>query len=197
MADWNDREEEYLKKLHFQTNQMYQFFNKKHLGYIQTSKKFNIPIMVLSAFNSLIALTLPSFIEQEYVSILNSIISAGTGILGSILLYLKLSEKMNLSLTLSIKLNMLSLKISKELSLARERRNQSGIAFLNDCFNEYIAIIDKSLPIDRKLKNFLTIDDLINVNDTPSSSNPSSPKKIDHALSLSSLLTPENEGDYC
>ena len=74
---------------------------------------------------------------------------------------------------------------------------------MNDCFSEYIGIIDKSLPIDRKLKNFLTIEDLMSVNmnqsesSSTSSPSPSSPKKLDHTFSLSSLINPESDGDYC
>jgi hypothetical protein len=168
MTDWDDKEEEYLTRLHHQAHLMHTYFNKKHLAYIEHATRFNIPIMVLSAINSLIALTLPSFMEQEIVSILNSVISAGTGILGSILLYMKLNEKSNQSLLLAIKFNILALKISKELSIERDKRSQSGSIFLNEAFSDFQAIIEKSLPIDRRLPNYLTLESLPSINTPPS-----------------------------
>ena len=168
MTDWDNKEEEYLTRLHHQAHLMHTYFNKKHLAYIEQATRFNIPVMILSAVNSLIALTLPSFIDQEIVSILNSIISAGTGILGSVLLYLKLTEKSTQSLSLAIKFNILSLKISKELSIERDKRSQSGQAFLNETFADFQSIIEKALPIDRKLPNYLTLESLPSINTSPS-----------------------------
>jgi hypothetical protein len=48
---------------------------------------------MLSALNSLCAIALNDFIPQRFVSILNAVISAGTGVLGSIQLYMKINEK--------------------------------------------------------------------------------------------------------
>lgn len=161
MPEWTHREEVYLKKLHLQCLNMYSYYNKLHLSQMDVSKRFNIPIMVLSAINSLLALTLAAFIDQAFVSIINAIISAGVGILSSILLFLKVNEKITLSQSLSMKMNILALKISKELGLDKDHRTLDGTLFLNECFQEYLVIIDKSFPLDRKVKNYLTIDDLV------------------------------------
>lgn len=176
--EWNEKEIIYLRKLHYQTRLMHSYFNKKHLEYSKTHKKYHIPIMVLSSVNSLFCITLPQFMEQEYVSILNSVISAGVGILGSILLYLKIDQKMNTSYNISLSLNNLALRIGKELSIDVEMRSQSGVSFLNESFNEYIGIMEKALPIDRKLNNFLILEDLEKINEKPTQKIPSSPSSV-------------------
>jgi hypothetical protein len=165
MSLWNDKEEQYLKKLNLQCINMHYYYNKQYIHLIEVSKKFNIPIMILSALNSLLALMLSGFIPQVYVSIINSVLSAGVGILSSILLFLKINEKLNIAYSLSLKMNILALKISKELNIERKSRAIDGTVFLNDCFNEYLTIIDKSYPLDRRVRNFLKIEDLDNMDE--------------------------------
>lgn len=178
--EWNDKEEDYLKKLHFETFQLYKYFNKKNIQYISTHKKYNIPILCLSAINSLVAVILPQFVEQEFVSIVNALLSAGTGILSSVLLYFKINERISLTHQISVSLRHLSLKIAKELSIKKELRSQSGIDFLNECFNQYLSIMEIALPIDKNLRPYLCLDDLENIN-------------IDDLSSIGSLSTPKNK----
>jgi hypothetical protein len=193
---WNDKEEIYLKKLHYQSRIMHMYFNKKYLEYSNVHKKYHIPIMILSSMNSLFCITLPQFMDQAFVSILNSVISAGVGILGSILLYMKIDQKIQTCHSVSLAMNNLTLKISKELSIDRDKRSQCGIVFLNESFNEYIGIIEKSLPLDKKIKNFIALEDLENIN-TPSefSSPPSSPAKMKHSpFSLTTFQDNSSDG---
>ena len=50
-SEWNSQQEDYLKKLHFQSIENYKFWNIKNLKYQRISKYFNIPILVISARN--------------------------------------------------------------------------------------------------------------------------------------------------
>ena len=84
---WTDQEELYLKKLHHQCNVYHLYYNKKSLRYTSLNQKFNIPILIISAINSLVAIALPEFLNQKYVSITNGVLSLATGILGSIQLF--------------------------------------------------------------------------------------------------------------
>lgn len=186
MSIWDEREEQYLRKLNLQCLNMYHYYNKQYLKLNEISKKFNIPIMILSAINSLLALTLASFINQQYTSIINAILSATVGILSSILLFLKINEKINISFLLSSKMNILALKISKELNISRSTRTIDGAIFLNECYNEYIQIIDKSYPLNQKIKNYLKIEDFIN-----------DLESITSSLSLQSVqLTPKKQKSF-
>jgi hypothetical protein len=69
--------------------------------FIRFCDAFNIPILIISALNALCAIALNDFLAQRYVSILNAVLSAGTGVLGSIQLYMKINEKMTNSVRAS------------------------------------------------------------------------------------------------
>lgn len=156
---WDDKEEEFLARLEKQADVLHKHYSKEYTYYQSLSKKFNVPILVISAINALTAIALNDFLEQRYVSILNAILSAGTGVVGSVQLYLKLNEKMAnalKSLTMSHKL---ALKISKELSLERATRIQDGQIFLNECFSEFTIIVEQGNPIERKMLNHLRLNE--------------------------------------
>jgi hypothetical protein len=154
---WHTEEEVFLENLQRQCETLYKHTIKEHHYYDRLSGKFNVPILVISSINSLTAVALNSFIAQEYVSVLNAVLSAGTGVLGSIQLYLKLNEKMTKATRASIGFKRISLKISRELALAREVRTTEGPAFVQDCFSEYNQVLESSNPIEKKLEEFLAI----------------------------------------
>ena len=169
---WHDREEEFLAKIEQQCNDYAAHHAKDHMYYNRLSSKFNIPILIISAVNALTAISLNSFLNQEYVSILNAVLSAGTGVLGSVQLYMKLNEKMTNALRASILMKRLALKISKELSVDRAQRSTEGQAFLQECFAEFNTALEQGNPIEKKLRNHLSL--------TP-------PEKMEKKMSLMSL----------
>jgi hypothetical protein len=152
---WTDEEEEFLENLEKQCNTNYDNSIKEYKYYNKLSSKFNIPILIISALNALSAIALNEFVDQKYVSIINAILSAGTGVLGSIQLYMKINEKMTNALRSSIHLKKLALKISKELTIDRKDRMTSGQGFLSDCFAEFNTVIEQSNPVENKLANHL------------------------------------------
>ena len=111
----------------------------------------------MSSINALTAISLNDFLGQRYVSILNAVLSAGTGILGSIQLYMKINEKMSNALRSGILMKRLALKISKELSIDRAQRSTEGQAFLQECFSEFNAALEQANPVEKKLQNFLAL----------------------------------------
>jgi hypothetical protein len=154
---WHVEEEEFLTKLERQCNELYDHYSKEHRYYHQLSAKFNIPILVLSSVNALTAICLNDFLGQKYVSILNAVLSAGTGIIGSIQLFMKLNEKMTNALRGSLSFRRIALKISKELTLARDDRTTEGQSFLSECFSEYNKTIEQSNPLEKRLPNHLQL----------------------------------------
>lgn len=157
---WHPDEQEFLAKLEQQCNTYYDHHSKDHLFYSKLASKFNIPILIVSAINALTAVGLNSFIRQEFVSVLNAVLSAGTGVLGSIQLYMKINEKMTNALRASILMKRLALKISKELSIAPENRVTDGQAFLVDCFSEFNTALEQGNPIEKELPNHLAFTEL-------------------------------------
>lgn len=180
---WHDKEEAYLRKLEEQCNHMHRHYSKEFTYYNGLSSKFNIPILVVSAINALTAIALGQFVEQNMVSILNAILSAGTGVLGSIQLYMKLNEKMTKALNASIHMKRIALKISKELSIDRAQRVTEGVAYLNECFVEFNTAIESGNPLEKNLENFLAL--------TP----PKMPKPSSLASIAAVLMTPKAASD--
>jgi hypothetical protein len=158
MSKWDAREEDYLKKLERQCNAYYRYFSKDFMYYKWASTRFNVPILVLSSINALCAISLNDFLDQKYVSILNAILSAGTGLIGSIQLYLKINDKMANSARSSILMKRIALVISKELSIMPESRVSEGKIFLQECFADFNAALEQSNPVCRKFKNYLALD---------------------------------------
>lgn len=156
-ARWHQDEDDFLIKLEQQCNTYYEHHNKDHMFYQKLSTKFNIPILVVSAINALTAVGLNAFVRQEFVSVLNAVLSAGTGVLGSIQLYLKINEKMTNSVRASMLMKRLALKISKELSIDRAQRATEGQTFLQECFGEFNAALEQANPIEKKIQNFLAL----------------------------------------
>jgi hypothetical protein len=153
---WTTEEETFLSKLEKQCNDLYTHSITEYRYYQGMSSKFNIPILIISAINALCAISLSDFLAQKYVSILNAVLSAGAGVLGSIQLYMKLNEKMTNALRASVHLKKLALRISKELTIARKDRQTQGQQFLADVFAEFNTVIEQSNPIESEgMKNHL------------------------------------------
>ena len=154
---WHDKEEEFLNKIERQCNAYASYFNKDYQYYHNLSSRFNIPILIISSLNALCAISLNDFLQQRYVSILNAVLSAGTGALGSIQLYMKINEKMTNATRSQMLMKRLALKISKELSIDRSTRVTDGQVFLQECFGEFNAALEQSNPIEKKVQNYLAL----------------------------------------
>jgi hypothetical protein len=145
---WTSEEEHFLAQLEKQCNDLHKHSITEYKYYQGMSSKFNIPILVISALNALCAIALNDFVPQRFVSILNAVLSAGAGVLGSIQLYMKLNEKMTNALRASIHLKKLALRISKELTIARKDRQTQGQQFLGDVFSEFNTVIEQGNPVE-------------------------------------------------
>ena len=154
---WHNKEEEFLNKIERQCNAYANYFAKDYQYYHSLSARFNIPILVISSLNALCAISLNEFLEQKFVSILNAILSAGTGVLGSVQLYMKINEKMTNATRTQMLMKRLALKIAKELSVDRDTRTSDGQVFLQECFGEFNAALEQSNPIEKKIQNFLAL----------------------------------------
>ena len=154
---WTDREEDFLENLEKQADLLYKHYSKEYKYYQSLAKRFNVPILIISAANALTAIALNNFMPQQFVSILNAVLSAGTGVLGSIQLYLKLNEKMSNALRSVTVFHKLALKISKELAMDRDMRSSDGQLFVNECFAEFTTYVEQGNPIEKKMKNHLRL----------------------------------------
>ena len=181
---WHDKEEEFLAKIEKQSLELHEHNLKEFHYYNRLSSKFNIPILIVSSVNALTAICLNSFLSQEYVSIMNAVLSAGTGVIGSIQLFMKINEKMTNATRSSLIFKRLALKISKELTIDREQRVTEGQPFLAECFSEFNTALEQGNPIEKRLKNYLALNipGIVSPPSTPSS--PAMRRVADQLLAL-------------
>jgi hypothetical protein len=96
---------------------------------------------------------------------------------------MKINEKMTNATRSSIIFKRLALKISKELSIAREQRVTEGIPFLSECFSEFNTALEQGNPIERKLQNHLELK-IPGMSSPPTPSSPVMRRVADQLLSL-------------
>jgi hypothetical protein len=105
---------------------------------------FRVPLIILSALNSVFSVGLSVYIEQETVSTVNCLISLICACISSVELFLQIQKKLELELTSYHGYYLLGTKISATLKLAREHREIEGISFLNTTISEYNNLFEQS-----------------------------------------------------
>ena len=130
-----------LSKLHKQ----------EYLYYKSYLKWFKLPIIAISAINSVISLGLQPYLEQSYISALNSGLSLICGIITSTEIYLGITNRCENELDMSKSFYLLSVDIFKMLSLDRQNRNNDGSQFLETTLNRYCQLIEKSNITAKKI----------------------------------------------
>lgn len=106
---------------------------------------FKLPLILLSALNSVFSIGLSAFIEQETVSVLNCLISLLITVIGSVELYLAIQKKLEMRLQSFHHFESLCNKIAATLRLDASNRTGTGPAFLQEILNEYKAGLDTVL----------------------------------------------------
>lgn len=106
---------------------------------------FKLPLIVLSALNSVFSIGLNAFIEQQTVSVLNCLISLLITVIGSVELFLGISKKLEMRLASYHHFENLCTKIASTLRLDAKNRAGTGPSFLQEVLNEYKAGLDAVL----------------------------------------------------
>ena len=112
-------------------------------------KYIKIPIIVISGINSVIAVGLADYVNQNFISATNSVLALVCGVLGSIELFLKVSDNMVISLTAARELYVLHIEIRKTLRLRAEDRGVDAKTYLDNVYTRYVDIIQNSKLVIR------------------------------------------------
>ena len=110
---------------------------KQFYYYKGFEKYFQIPLICLSAINSVVSVGLQAYTSQKNVSAINCLLSLLCGIISSIELYLRISETMENEMKMSREFYQLSICIYKFLNLPRDARSEDGKEFLNKVYSQY------------------------------------------------------------
>lgn len=111
---------------------------------------FRVPLIILSALNSVFSVGLSVYIAQPTVSTVNCLMSLICACISSVELFLQIQKKLELELTSYHGYYLLGTKISATLKLARQHREIEGISFLNTTISEYTNLFEQSCvnPLD-------------------------------------------------
>ena len=176
-----------LEKIRQNSSTLANYHRKRFLLLKARLKYYRIPIIVLSACNSVFSVCLTDFLDQTYISLLNMFLSLVVGIIGSVEMFLQINRELESSLVNQKEFYILSCDVYKYLELNRGNRITDERTFLNDTYTRYIKLIETSYTlkkkIDDKLQDELTLRIRNLAETSPSStslpSNPSSDIFID------------------
>ena len=110
MNNWNQSVDSLLDNIRLNTRMLAsKHIKKKHLYYLNCSKYFKIPVIILSVFSSSFSVGSEKFMHQETISAVTCTISMLVTILTSTKLYIKITENSSQEQELAIQYKSLAL----------------------------------------------------------------------------------------
>jgi hypothetical protein len=131
------------------------YHRKRYLQLKSRLKYYRLPIIVISAVNSVGAVALQPFLDQGYISLINMFLSLACGIIGSIEMFFQFSKQMEVELTGSKEFYVLSTDIYKYLQLKEANRSVDGNTFLTECYSRYIKLVESSIILKKRVEDKL------------------------------------------
>ncbi len=129
---------------------------KRYINLKSQLRYFKVPIIILSAINSVTAIGLQPYIAQQNISVLTCLLALTCGIVGSVELYLGINTNMEKELTSSKDFYLLSVELYKVLALKPEHRTTDGNDFLNEKYKEYVQLITDSNIVVKTISDRLS-----------------------------------------
>ena len=154
-SGWNKEIETILDNVRLNSITLEEYHKTNYFQYRKIVIYIKVPVIVISALNSIVSVSMQEFLPQNYVSLLNCGMSFSVGIISSISLLLKLEDNTESEHMASRNYHKLSTDISRILALREDDRGCDADAYLNQKYNEYISYYDKSNILDLKLKDNL------------------------------------------
>ena len=161
-SSWSDDIELVLRNILNNSNVLSSLHKTNYIQYNARLKYYKIPVIILSAINSVISVGLSQFIKQDAVSVMTCLLSLICGCISSIELFMNINKNQEIELEAYRGFITLSVRISSTIKLERENRDAHGTQFLTTIINEYNRLFGASLvlinDIDDKLINITNID---------------------------------------
>jgi len=157
-SNWNEEVEKILDNIRLNSIELEKHHRKRYFYYKRIVIYVKIPIIFLSALNSVVSVSLQSYIDQAIISLLTCGLAFSVGLISSISLMLKIEDNCDLENISSRNYHRLASEISKVLKLKQDDRGIDADIFLTQKYNEYITYHDKS-----NILNFEIGDKLVNV----------------------------------
>ena len=149
--------EQVLDNIRCNSSLLSRYHQKRFLVLKSRLKYYKISCIVLSALNSVGAVSIQPFMSQVYISLVNMIISLVVGIIGSIEMYYGITRQMETESNGSRDFYILSCDIFKFLSLREDNKAEGAVEFLNTSYNRYIKLVETSIVLKKKVEDKLAV----------------------------------------
>jgi hypothetical protein len=152
---WSEDIEGILKNILHNCNELQRRHKSLFLYYQSSLKYFQLPLIVLSSVNSVLAVSLSNYTTQSKTSLVNCIFSLVCASISSVQLFLKLEDRMKQELQAYYNFKLLAIEIGSTLKLDPKNRDMDGTKFLDECISKYRTYFQGALVLSG------TIDDKI------------------------------------
>ena len=152
---WSDDIETICEAIRGNAAAMSEKHKKLYMYYNGQLKYYKIPVIIISGFNSVIAVGLQPYLDQGLISASNCLLALLCGIIGSIELFLGIQTSMETEMAASKSFYLLSVNIFRTLSLERHHRGHPGKEYLEEVYTEYSKLFENSALIQSKMKDSL------------------------------------------
>ena len=141
---WTSDVENVLECIAFNSGLMCEHHKHQYEILIHKLLYYKIPIIFISSLNSVFAIGLNNYIEQNIVSTITCLLSLMCACISSTELYLSIQKRSDAELISYRSFYLLSLKVNSVLKLNRANRSIDGDIFLTTCLNEYSSLFENS-----------------------------------------------------
>ena len=155
MNEWNNDQEIVLEGIRENSLQMKKANTKLYLSLKSQLARYKVPIIIISALNSVFSVGAERYLPQHYISGISCLLSLVVGIIGSLQMYLQIEGDMEVCLVSSRDYYNLAIEIYKTLTLQREHRQSNGKEYLDEVYNRYVAITNKTIVNNKKINDRL------------------------------------------
>ena len=152
MNNWNSNIIEILEGVRTNAVNLSEYHRRSYFYYKNLSNYFDIPIIITSTIAGSFSVGADPYLEQRNISLISCLSSMVITILGSIKLYLNISQNLENESNMSREFYVLSVEIFKQISLPTEQRNTNGIEFLNSKYSQYIKLYEESNLLKKQYK---------------------------------------------
>ena len=141
---WSTDIEDVLEDIRFNSEALAKHHKASYILLQSQLIYFRVPLIVISALNSVFSVGLNAYLEQTTVSTINCLMSLICACISSVELFLQIQKKLELELTSYHGYYLLGAKISAIVKLERQHRDVEGLVFLNNTLNDYNNLFENS-----------------------------------------------------
>lgn len=153
--EWSSDIEDILQRIHDNATLMSKYHKRNYLSLKGTLVYFRIPLIILGGANSVFAVGLTAYLEQQSVSLINCLLSLICAIITSVELFLGIQAGMERELTSQREYYLMAVDIQSVLSLDRRHRSVNGKRYLEKILSDYNKLFSDSEVIQTTLSDKL------------------------------------------